>query len=88
MLKKALLFCLLSVAAHAQALPVFSATGPDAAAYGAAENYPVALLGAARPQKYLVGAFSHQDQLLPFHPVAKSATPAPLPARAGRGDWR
>lgn len=75
MLKKALLFCLLSVAAHAQALPVFSATGPDAAAYGAAENYPVAPLGAARPQKYLVGAFSHFDQLNATRPVARAAAP-------------
>ncbi len=83
MLKNVLLLCLLAFAAtpaqaqaqtQAQTGPVFSTTGPDAAAYGAAENYPVAPPGAARAQKFLVGAFSHFDQLAPTRPVARAAT--------------
>lgn len=66
---------------HAEAAPVFNPTGPDAEAYGAAENYPVHNIGPQRLQRYLVGAFSHFDQLLPARSVPRAPTPAPL-ARA------
>ncbi len=79
----AVLALLLPLQARAEAVPVFNPTGPDAAAYGQAEGYLVHNIGPDREQRYLVGAFSHQEQLLPFHPVAKSATPAPL-ARAAK----
>jgi len=76
-----LLLTLLAGPAHADALPTFSPTGPDAAAYGAAEGYPVHAIGPRREQRYLVGAFSHADRLLPHREVAAAATPAPF-ARA------
>ena len=65
----------LAATAQAQALPVFSPSGPDADAYGAAENYPVAPLGIARSQKNLVGAFSHFDQLNRTRVVARAPAP-------------
>lgn len=69
---------LLPTFAQAQALPVFNPSGPDAAAYGAGENYPVQFIGPNRIQRNLVGAFSHDDQLSRGHKVAKAASPAPL----------
>jgi ApbE superfamily uncharacterized protein (UPF0280 family) len=59
-----LLLVLLAGSARADAVAVFSPTGPDAAAYGAAEGYPVHAIGPQRQQRYLAGAFSHADQLL------------------------
>jgi CubicO group peptidase (beta-lactamase class C family) len=76
-----LLMAVLAGPAWADALPVFSPTGPDAAAYGAAEGYPVHAIGPQREQRYLVGAFSHAEQLGPSRTVAAAAAPAPL-ARA------
>jgi hypothetical protein len=49
-----LLLAALARPAWADALPVFSPTGPDAAAYGAAEGYPVRAIGPQRLQRYLV----------------------------------
>lgn len=74
---------LLPTLAQAQALPVFNPTGPDAASYGEAEHYPVHPIGPNREQRYLVGAFSHDEQLARHHPVPKPAAPSPL-ARAPR----
>jgi CubicO group peptidase (beta-lactamase class C family) len=68
--------------ARADALPVFSPDGPDAAAYGAAEGYPVHLIGPQRDQRFLVGAFSHADRLLPHRDVP--AAPAPVPFARSR----
>jgi CubicO group peptidase (beta-lactamase class C family) len=59
--------------ACAEAVPVFSDT--DAAAYGAAENYPVGAAGHTREQRVMVGSFSHYDSILPTHPVQHAATP-------------
>jgi CubicO group peptidase (beta-lactamase class C family) len=58
--------------AWAEAGPVFSDTGPDAAAYGADQGYP-ALRGntTTMPQQYLVGDYSHYDTLYPSHRVGK-----------------
>jgi CubicO group peptidase (beta-lactamase class C family) len=67
--------------ALAQALPVLNPSGPDAEAYGAADNYPVRFIGPSRIQKNLVGAFSHDDQLSRGNKVGKAAVAAPL-ARA------
>jgi CubicO group peptidase (beta-lactamase class C family) len=61
--------------------PVFSASGPDALHYGAAEGFPIAdpLLahqpGAPLEPKYRVGAFSHGDEIFPTRRVARAATP-------------
>ncbi len=75
------LLALLPSLAQAQALPVFNPSGPDAEAYGAAENYPVRFIGPNRIQRNLVGAFSHDDQLSRVHKVAKAPSVAAL-ARA------
>jgi len=65
----------------AEALPVFSASGPDAAAYGEADHYPVGPPGQLREQRYLVGSLSHYDSVLRANPVARAAVASPL-ARA------
>jgi CubicO group peptidase (beta-lactamase class C family) len=61
----------------AAADPVQSNTGPDAAAYGAAQNYPIG--GRTPPtQPQMVGTYSHYDRIWPFHRVTRADTPAPL----------
>ena len=65
------------------AVPVFSDDGPDAAAYGAAENYPVGTAATSKQQRFLVGSFSHFDRLFSSHPVPRAAEPSPL-RRAAR----
>jgi len=62
----------------AAASPRFSATGPDAESYGAAQGYPIAVFH--RP-RYFVGAFTHQDQLFESRTVRRAERAAPL-ARA------
>src|SRR5260370_4144566 len=66
-------------AALAAADPVFSDGGPDAASYGA-PDYPInpATRGAALPQKYLIGNYSHFDQAFKTRSVAKADSPSPL----------
>lgn len=61
--------------ASAEALPVFSDTGPDAAAYGATDGYPIGNKANFGSQRTLVGAYSHYDQIRPAQPIA--APPAP-----------
>lgn len=60
--------------ARAQALPVFSNTGPDAAAYGENEGYPIGTRETLGQQHTLVGAYSHFDQI-------RVARVIPAPAR-------
>lgn len=60
-------------AACGGSLPVFSAGGPDATAYGEADHYPVGSPGTLLEQKYMVGDFSHFDLLFPAHEVAPAA---------------
>jgi hypothetical protein len=61
--------------------PVFSASGPGAELYGAAENYPIKdpalpfIPGNPLSQKYRVGAFSHFDELFPTRQVNRAASP-------------
>jgi CubicO group peptidase (beta-lactamase class C family) len=68
-------------ATAAGAGPVFSATGPDAERYGAAEGFPVPgslrarLEGNPYNPEYRVGAFSHFDEIYPTRPIARAATP-------------
>ena len=57
----------------AQDLPFFSATGPDAEAYGEAQHYPVGSGATAFEKKFLVGTFSHFDTLFPTHTVLPAA---------------
>lgn len=58
--------------------PSFNAGGPDAAAYGADRNYPVGNPRQYRLQPFMVGSFSHFDQVRPGPVVATGATPSPL----------
>ena len=67
--------------ASAEALPVFSDTGPNAADYGQAEHYPINARAELNGQRNIVGNYSHFDELRPFHPVPAAATPSTL-ARA------
>jgi CubicO group peptidase (beta-lactamase class C family) len=64
----------LTPSAGAQGLAVLNPSGPDAALFGAGENYPARLGGG---QDTLVGNYSHFDALTPSRVVAH-ATPRPL----------
>ena len=60
--------------------PVFSATGPNAELYGAAEDFPVPGLLARRKgnpfePKYRVGAFSHFDEMYPTRRIKRAGAP-------------
>ncbi|CAB3766750.1 MULTISPECIES: serine hydrolase domain-containing protein [Burkholderia] len=64
--------------------PVFSPTGPDAAAYGENLDYPVG--SPLLRQQNMVGNYAHFDSLHPSHVVGKAATPSTLeraPAELG-----
>jgi len=74
-------FLLAPSLAGADAVPVFSESGPDAEAYGQAEHYPVGAPGQLREQRFLVGSLSHLDRVLSSNPVARAAVASPL-ARA------
>lgn len=69
---------------EAHADPVFSLTGPDAARYGAAENFPIADTtlwhqpGNPLSPKYRVGAFSHYDEIFPARQIKRAAYPWPF----------
>ena len=85
---RAVLLALLGLAsladqALAQAVPVFSDTGPEAAAYGAAEGFPVGTKKDLGSQRTLVGAYSHFDALRAARVIAAPATASVL-ARAPR----
>src|SRR5690242_13705181 len=73
-----------SWAAEIDGGPSFSADGPDAELYGAAENYPIKdrlrIIQPGNPAspKYRVGAFSHYDELFPTHHVDRAATAWPF----------
>ena len=54
---------------YSEQLPMFSAEGPDAESYGAAEHFPVGAGATAFEKKYMVGSFSHFENLFPTHTV-------------------
>ena len=67
------------VPAMAQALPVMSAGGPDAAAYGEAAGYPVApFRHSVNDQLVMVGSYSHYDDVYPAQTVAPADAPSLL----------
>ncbi|MCW3474733.1 serine hydrolase domain-containing protein [Limobrevibacterium gyesilva] len=74
----AAVLALLASPAFAEALPVFSDTGPDAAAFGAAEGYPAGTRATLSQQRHMVGAYSHYDQVLTSRPVARAAAASPF----------
>jgi CubicO group peptidase (beta-lactamase class C family) len=55
--------------------PRFAAHGPEAEEYGAREGYPAKVIG--RPQ-FLVGQFSHYDQIFDARVVRRAVTPSRL----------
>jgi CubicO group peptidase (beta-lactamase class C family) len=61
------------------AVPVFSDTGPEADAYGAAQGYPVPPSGSPTPaQNHIVGLFSHFDRVTAMRAVPRAGPPSPL----------
>lgn len=58
---------------YSEQLLLFSAQGPDAEAYGAAEHFPVGTPGNEFDKKYMVGTFSHFDTLFPVHTIAPAS---------------
>lgn len=73
--------------AKAACEPSFSRSGPDAEAYGAAENYPLGTVADRRRQDRMVATFSNFDKLLPAHAVFPPAAPSPLERNCGRASW-
>ena len=62
----------LHLAAGASAAePEYRKDGPDAAAYGQAEGYPIGTRQTLSNRQNLVGAFSHYDELVPARKVEK-----------------
>jgi CubicO group peptidase (beta-lactamase class C family) len=64
---------------------VFSDTGPDAAAYGAAAGFPIGTRATASQLENLVGTYSHFDEMFSSRPIRRATTPwlfkrAPEPA--------
>lgn len=62
---------LLGISAEA-AGPVFNASGPEAALFGAAEHYPAGDRTTASLTQYLVGSYSRYDTIYPSHRVARA----------------
>src|SRR5260370_23566255 len=58
--------------------PVFSGTGPHAAAYGADARFPAGTPAAAREPGHLRGTYSHFDELFPSRSVGRSSAPWPF----------
>jgi CubicO group peptidase (beta-lactamase class C family) len=54
---------------------VFSDTGPDAAAYGAAAGFPVGTRATAGQLENLVGTYSHYDEMFSSRPIRRATTP-------------
>lgn len=55
--------------------PVFSDTGPDAAAYGAAAGFPVGTRATASQIENLVGTYSHFGEMFPSRQIRRATTP-------------
>ena len=70
----------LTSSAHAQGGttapgPVFSDTGPDAAAYGAAAGYPAGSPATASQIEHLVSTYSHFGEMFSSRQVRRATTP-------------
>ena len=63
--------------------PSFSASGPDAATYGADVGYPLGGILRARTPRFMVASFSHFSDLLHSETVATGETPSPLDRDCG-----
>jgi CubicO group peptidase (beta-lactamase class C family) len=70
-------FAVIAAAAWAGERPEFSNSGPDAAAYGAAEGYPAGLRAEPPvPQINMVGHYSHFGEKYPSRIAARAETPS------------
>jgi CubicO group peptidase (beta-lactamase class C family) len=58
--------------------PSFNPAGPDAEAYGAADNYPVATIAQRGVQRFIVGSLVSFDKLLPGPTVSAPSQVSPL----------
>jgi CubicO group peptidase (beta-lactamase class C family) len=58
--------------------PRSSATGPDADEYGAPYGYPIGDRSTYFQMPFLVGSYSHLDEIFEARVVRRSATPSPL----------
>jgi CubicO group peptidase (beta-lactamase class C family) len=67
-----------SAAAASECAPAFNDGGPDAAAYGAAERYPVATIAQRGEQRFIVGSHVSFDKLLPGPTVTAPQQATPL----------
>jgi CubicO group peptidase (beta-lactamase class C family) len=77
------LIALALMAVPASAEPVFSDGGPDADAYGKQDGYPVGRAATARQQRFIVGSFSHYDELVKARLVTKPPAASPLSRAEG-----
>ena len=72
----------LSPAERAEAAgPRFAKGGPDAVEYGARQSYPMGYRSTYSRVSFLVGSYSHLDQIFEGRLIRRAATPSPL-ARA------
>src|SRR5215469_11233560 len=60
------------------ATPVFSDTGPNADEYGASEGYPVRGDTVVGDMRYLVGSYSHFDEIVRARVVTRAPTAWPF----------
>jgi CubicO group peptidase (beta-lactamase class C family) len=67
--------------------PSFSDTGPDADAYGVAQDYPIGTRFDYQRQSRLVGSYSHFDQIFPTRPVTAPAEPSELKRSCDVETW-
>ena len=79
----------LTSSAHAQGGtaapgPVFSDTGPDAAAYGAAAGYPAGTPATASQIEHLVNTYSHFGEMFSSRQVRRATTPGYSSGRRSR----
>jgi CubicO group peptidase (beta-lactamase class C family) len=74
----AALVWLLAIAAPAVGQPVFAPSGPNAAAHGAEQGFPVGTWHDFHSLPNLVGSYSHLDQIFRARPVLRPSLPSEL----------
>jgi CubicO group peptidase (beta-lactamase class C family) len=62
-------------AAIAAAGPTFNASGPDAAGFGAAQNFPAGDRVTWNTTPFLVGSYSRYDTIFPSHRIVRASQP-------------
>jgi CubicO group peptidase (beta-lactamase class C family) len=67
-----------STAPASPSAPRFAPGGPDAEAYGASDGYPIGERSTYFRTPFLVGSYSHLDQVFESRLVRRATTPSPL----------